>query len=219
MQSLVTNRPRIEIVGVMLGLSAITLTEPFVHSWWPGMLIAVSVAALGAFTVGQAVNSLPLVSAARLATVTTVIICGGGMVAAVIAGPRANAGQEFAIVLAGYVMLRLIGATVDRLTSWVNISRAEQLKAPWDQLLTGAQAVTRPVDIHTNHTGGPMSRWRSARAPRPLPAPWQRLSSYPSSAPRGESPCEQPGTRPACALIDIADHIDQLVDFTSDRSV
>jgi hypothetical protein len=116
------NRPRIEIVGVMLGLSAMTLTDPFVHSWWPGMLIAVSVAAIGAFTIGHAVNSLPLVSAARLATVTTVIICGSGIIAAVIAGPRANTGQEFAIVLAGYVMLRLIGATVDRLTSWVNIS-------------------------------------------------------------------------------------------------
>lgn len=117
-----TNRPRIEIVGVMLGLSAMTLTDPFIHSWWPGMLIAVSVAALGALAVGQAVNSLPLVSAARLATVTTVIISGGGIVAAVIAGPRANTGQEFAIVLAGYVMLRLICATVDRLTPWVNIS-------------------------------------------------------------------------------------------------
>ncbi|MGW6909089.1 hypothetical protein [Streptomyces sp. NPDC054940] len=35
--------------------------------------------------------------------------------------------------------------------------RAEQLKAPCDRLLTGAQAVTRPVDIHTNRTGGPMS--------------------------------------------------------------
>jgi hypothetical protein len=117
-----TKRPRIEIVGVMLGLSAVTLTDPFVHSWWLGMLIAVSVAALGAFAVGQAVNSLPLVSAARLATVTTVIISGGGIVAAVIAGPRANTGQEFAIVLAGYVMLRLIGATVDRLTPSVNVS-------------------------------------------------------------------------------------------------
>ncbi|MGP4013732.1 hypothetical protein [Streptomyces sp. 4N124] len=117
-----TNRPRVEIVGVMLGLSAMTLTDPFVHSWWPGMLIAVSVAALGAFVVGHAVNNLPLVPAARLATVTTVIIYSGGIVAAVIAWPRANTGQEVAIVLAGYVMLRLIGATVDRLTSWVNIS-------------------------------------------------------------------------------------------------
>jgi hypothetical protein len=117
-----TNRPRIEIVGVMLGLSATTLTDPFIHSWWTGMFIAVSVAALGAFAVGHAVHSLPLVSAARLATVTTVIVCGGGIVAAVIAGPRANTVQEFAIVLAGYVMLRLIGATVDRLTPSVNIS-------------------------------------------------------------------------------------------------
>jgi hypothetical protein len=140
-----TNRPRVEVVGVMLGLSALALTDPLVRSWWPGALIAGGVAGLGALAVGQAVNNLPVLSARLVAAVTTITIAAGGMVAVGIAGSRANTLQDTAIVLTGYVLLRLVGATVDRLTPSVNISLIASFVGTAVGLATVALVlVTRP---------------------------------------------------------------------------
>lgn len=117
-----TKRPHVEVVGVMLGLTAMVLTDPLIHTWWVPIAIAASTAGLGGLVIGHAVNSLPRVPARLLAGATAAVTVAGSVVAVVIASSRGGTVQDIAIALSSVVVLRLVGATVDRLTPSINVS-------------------------------------------------------------------------------------------------
>ncbi|WP_432854118.1 hypothetical protein ACQPXB_19420 [Amycolatopsis sp. CA-161197] len=115
------DRPKVEVVGVMVGVTAGILSDPLVP-WWLFLLIAAGVAALAGGIVAQAVSGLPSVRPAALAGATVLLGLLGGLAGVAVAGSRANAWQDVAILLSGYVVLRLAGATADRLGAGTNVS-------------------------------------------------------------------------------------------------
>ncbi|WIX77223.1 hypothetical protein QRX50_38385 [Amycolatopsis carbonis] len=115
------DRPEVEVVGVMVGVTAGILSDPLVP-WWLFLLIAAGVAALAGGIVAQAVANLPSVRPAVLAGATVFGGLLGGLAGVAVAGSRVNAWQDCAILLSGYVVLRLAGATADRLGAGTNVS-------------------------------------------------------------------------------------------------
>lgn len=116
------NRPRGEVVGVMLGFTGLALGDPLVRSWWPYVLIVAGVAATATYAIVMAIYYLPRVPARPLATGTAVVNFAAGIAAVLVAGPRSNTIQDMIMVFIGYALMRLVGATVDLLTPSVNIS-------------------------------------------------------------------------------------------------
>jgi hypothetical protein len=115
---------RVEVVGVVMGVTVFVLSDPLFPSgqWLLQVLLAGIIAAAGTLTTTGGLRWLTGSSPKAMAAFTTVIIVAAGIADAFIEIGRLDGLLSIVIVVAPYALFRLIVVTVDQITEFFEVS-------------------------------------------------------------------------------------------------
>ncbi|MGW6279421.1 hypothetical protein [Kribbella sp. NPDC055071] len=105
-------------VGLLLGMTAVVLSDPLIKANWQLVPIAVLVAGLGAYAISSALNWIPRASPSATGWLTVAVLAVAIFASQLaMASTRASELQATVMVFGPYVLLRLVTGSLDLVTS------------------------------------------------------------------------------------------------------